>query len=88
MGHDDFERLAERGKLSEQEKSLASTAKNHGVGNYAFFKGKGYRGMYNMGMSQLKRFKKFLSKGGHSDRQEENAERKEVDDIYVRDDCD
>jgi len=64
MGHDDFERLAERGKLSEEEKSLASTAKNHGVENYAFFKDKGYRGMYNMGLSQLKRCKKFLSKSG------------------------
>jgi len=37
MDHDDLERLEVRGKLSEEEKSLASTAKRHGVENYAFF---------------------------------------------------
>lgn len=64
MGHDDLERLEVRGKLSEEEKSLASTAKRHGVENYAFFKDKGYKGMYNMGLRQLKQCKRFLSKSG------------------------
>ncbi len=64
MGHDEIERLEVRGKLSEEEKALSSTAKVHGVCNYAFFKDKGYRGMYNMGLSQLKRHKGFLAKNG------------------------
>lgn len=64
MGHDEIERLEVRGKLSQEEKSLASTAKTHGVVNYAFFKDKGYRGMYNMGLSQLKRSKHFVAKYG------------------------
>lgn len=64
MGHDEIERLEVRGKLSEEEKSLASTAKTHGVINYAYFKDKGYRGMYNMGLAQLKRSKHFFDKRG------------------------
>ena len=64
MGHDELERLEIRGKLSQEEKSLESTAKTHGVINYAFFKDKGYRGMYNMSLSDLKRCKHFITKNG------------------------
>lgn len=64
MGHDEIERLEVRGKLSEEEKALSSTAKMHGVVNYAFFKDQGYKGMYNMGLSQLKKHKHFLAKSG------------------------
>ena len=64
MGHDELERLEVRGKLSEEEKALASTAKSHGVINDAYFKDKGYRGMYNMGLAQLKRHKHFLDRKG------------------------
>lgn len=64
MGYDEIERLEVRGKPTEEEKSLSSTAKVHGVANYAFFKDKGYRGMYNMGLAQLKKHKGFLAKSG------------------------
>lgn len=64
MGHDEIERLEVRGRLSEEEKNPASAAKKHGGVNYAFFKDKGYRGMYNMGLAQLKKHKRFTAKNG------------------------
>ena len=54
---DDVERVNIRGEMSEREKSLSATASVQGVENYAFFQSAGYRGMYNMGMDQLKRRK-------------------------------
>jgi DNA-damage-inducible protein D len=48
------ERLAARGKVSEREKSLCAVASDAGIENYAFFQNKGYLGMYNMSISQLK----------------------------------
>lgn len=48
------ERVLIRGEISEREGTLSSTAKTHGVENYAFFQNAGYRGMYNMNLSSLK----------------------------------
>lgn len=64
MEHGDFERLETRRRISGEEKLLSSAAKQQGVVNYALFKDKGYRGMYNMSLSQLKRHKKFKAGDG------------------------
>ncbi len=57
---DGIERLIVREEVKTGEKSLASTAARHGVqpgAGYGMFKDAGYRGMYNMSLSQLKKFK-------------------------------
>ncbi|MDQ3691319.1 MAG: damage-inducible protein D [Chloroflexota bacterium] len=53
----EVERLVIRGDLVDEEKSLSATAAAHGVVNYAYFQSAGYRGMYNMGIPQLRRLK-------------------------------
>ncbi|MGI9337092.1 MAG: BRO family protein [Gammaproteobacteria bacterium] len=50
-------RVARRGEISEQEKSLGATAKLHGVRDYALFHNAGYRGLYNMNLAELKKKK-------------------------------
>jgi DNA-damage-inducible protein D len=56
---DGIDRLVIRDEVRDGEKSLASTAKRHGVAGtgYGLFKDAGYRGMYNMSLKELKRFK-------------------------------
>lgn len=54
---DQVERIAVRGEVSEREKALSTTAHEAGVVNYAFFQNSGYRGMYNMNFSDLKKYK-------------------------------
>ncbi len=49
-----IDRLAIREEIAEREKSLAGTAKNAKVVNYAFFQNAGYRGLYNLNMEKLK----------------------------------
>lgn len=51
---DQVERIAIRGEVSEREKSLSSVVSNAGIENYAFFQNKGYLGLYNMSIKQLK----------------------------------
>lgn len=51
------ERVLLRKETTDGIKTLESTAKQHGIVNYAFFQNKGYRGMYNMGLQELIRFK-------------------------------
>ena len=50
---DGIDRLLIRGEVADGEKSLASTASRHGIKSYPFFQNAGYRGMYNMNISQL-----------------------------------
>jgi len=50
----DIERVTLRKEISEHEKTLSSTAHNSGIVNYAFFTNKGYLGLYNMSISQLR----------------------------------
>lgn len=52
-------RLVIRDEVKTGEKSLSSTAAQHGVANkgYALFRDAGYRGMYNMSLGELKRHK-------------------------------
>lgn len=51
----DVSRLLIRDELIDGNKSLASTAKNAGVVDYAKFQNAGYRGMYNMLSCQLEK---------------------------------
>ena len=53
-GQDDIERVPLRKEISEHEKSLSSTAKQHGVEQYAYFANKGYMGLYNMPIHKLR----------------------------------
>ncbi len=64
MEQSDFERLDTRSRLATEEKQMSSVAKQHGVQDYAIFKDCGYRGMYNMSLSQLKKRKGFTSRSG------------------------
>jgi DNA-damage-inducible protein D len=50
----DLERLEVRSDLTEGENAMESAAKSAGVENFAFFKSAGFRGMYNMNLSDLK----------------------------------
>jgi len=50
----DLERLEVRADLTEGENFMESAAKRAGVENFAFFKSAGFRGMYNMNLSDLK----------------------------------
>lgn len=52
-----IERVLVREEMTDGMKTLGSTAKRHGVENYAFFQNQGYRGMYNMDLRKLKSFK-------------------------------
>ena len=59
----DVERLAIRSEISGRETSLAGVAKGAGVTEYPFFHNAGYRGMYNMNLSQLKVLKRMPTGG-------------------------
>jgi DNA-damage-inducible protein D len=52
--HEDIERVSLRKEISERGDALTSTAKNAGIINYAFFLNKGYMGLYNMTVSQIR----------------------------------
>jgi DNA-damage-inducible protein D len=54
---DGIDRVLIRDEMTSGMKALGSTAKEHGVTNYAFFQNQGYRGMYNMDLTMLTRFK-------------------------------
>lgn len=50
-------RLQIRSEISGREKSLSGVAKEAGVIEYHFFQNAGYRGMYNMNLSQIRTLK-------------------------------
>jgi DNA-damage-inducible protein D len=52
-----IDRVLIRREMTDGLKTLASTAKSHGVQNYAYFQNAGYRGMYNMDLARLTAFK-------------------------------
>ena len=54
---DSVERVVVRDEMIDREKSLSSVAKGAGVTDYALFQNAGYRGLYNMNLSQLKSIK-------------------------------
>ncbi|MBI3866460.1 MAG: damage-inducible protein D [Planctomycetia bacterium] len=54
-----IDRVLVRQEVTDGMKSLQSTAKSHGVANYAFFVNQGYRGMYNMDLARLLAIKRI-----------------------------
>lgn len=62
QGPDNVERVLTRDQVSQREKSLSGAAHQAGVTNYAFFQDSGYRGLYNMGLKQLKQYKGYAGK--------------------------
>ena len=54
---DGIDRMLIRGEVTDGHKSLFSTAKSHGVQEYAFFQNAGYMGMYNMSLERLSAMK-------------------------------
>jgi DNA-damage-inducible protein D len=57
MEAENVERIAVRGEISEREKSLNAVAHDAGVENYGYFQNKGYLGLYNMHLKDLKEWK-------------------------------
>jgi len=57
-----IERLEVREEISQHEKSISATVHNAGIKNYAFFQNAGYRGLYNMNISKLKKRRDIPSK--------------------------
>lgn len=55
----EIERLLIRDEISDHEKTLSITAKRAGVTEYGFFQNAGYRGLYNMNISELRKLKKI-----------------------------
>lgn len=56
------ERVQIRGDITDGERSLSGTASRAGVTEYGLFQNAGYRGMYNMNLSQLKRMRHIPQK--------------------------
>jgi DNA-damage-inducible protein D len=54
---ENVERVLIRDDVSDRERSLSGVAHATGVEHYGLFQNSGYRGMYNMDISNLKRFK-------------------------------
>lgn len=61
-------RLQLRERVKNANKSLACTAKNVGVVRYGIFQDAGYKGLYEMGLADLKKFKKIGEKENLLDR--------------------
>jgi DNA-damage-inducible protein D len=53
----EVERVLIRDEISQHEKTLNSAAKESGVSEYQYFQNAGYRGLYNMNLSDLKKIK-------------------------------
>lgn len=51
---DGVNRVYLRGEITSREKTLSQVARQHGVVDYGLFQNAGYRGMYNMNLSQIK----------------------------------
>lgn len=56
---ENVERVIMRNEIADSEKSLGSVAGKHGVINWPLFQNAGYRGMYNMNLNELKRYKQM-----------------------------
>jgi len=52
-----IDRVLIRDKITDGQRTLSGVAKAHGVTCYAFFLDQGYRGMYNMSLKELTRYK-------------------------------
>lgn len=54
QGTESIERVVIRGEMSEREKALSATVHDRGIHEFAFFQNAGYRGMYNLGIKQIR----------------------------------
>jgi DNA-damage-inducible protein D len=63
----DDKRLFIRGEVADQNKKLFSTAKKAGVSNFGLFNNAGYKGLYDLSISEIER-KKDIRKGELLDR--------------------
>lgn len=54
---ENMDRILLRDEISDHEKMLSTTAKGAGVERYPFFQSEGYRGLYNMSMTELRKKK-------------------------------
>ena len=54
---DDVERVQIREDVSDREKSLSQAAHDGGVARFDYFQNKGYLGLYNMNLAELKQHK-------------------------------
>jgi DNA-damage-inducible protein D len=59
----DIERLTVRDEITGKERSLGAVAQAAGVVTYGYFHNAGYRGMYNMNLSELKNLKMMPANG-------------------------
>lgn len=59
LSQEGITRIEERWKLTDAEKHLGGAAKSAGIvqGQYGIFKDAGFRGMYNMSLKELQRYK-------------------------------
>lgn len=60
---EDIERVDIRSEIRGKEATLSGVAKTHGVENFAFFQNAGYRGLYNMSLAELRKYKGDPSSG-------------------------
>lgn len=51
---DNIQRVLTRGEITDEEKSLSSTAEAHGVEHWQYFRNAGYMGLYNMPISRIR----------------------------------
>ncbi len=58
----DMQRIQLRERVRNANKNLNSAAKQSGVQNYALFHDAGYRGLYNMGLADIKNKKRLSQK--------------------------
>jgi DNA-damage-inducible protein D len=65
---DGDKRMYVRAQVKEGTRKLNSSAKQHGVKNYAYFHGAGYKGLYDMFLGQIKQAKGIGSKENLLDR--------------------
>lgn len=68
FGRDIEKRLALRERVTEANILLGASAKDAGVQNYALFHDAGYRGLYNMGLRDIKKRKGLAAKENLLDR--------------------
>lgn len=66
-GNNDMDRLLTREEIRVSNKSLISIAKDSGVENFALFQDAGYRGLYNSGITEVKKKKGINLKHDHFD---------------------
>lgn len=66
-GHNDMDRLLSREEIKTGNIALSAAAKKSGVENFGLFQDAGYRGLYNCGVTDLRKKKGINPKHDHFD---------------------